>query len=127
MGSVFCSSTFPDLPGVFEVLLRVDFNVSTGRIDVNHFFTGFDHLLQEVNQIRFLEEFSLSKGFARIVFTATMILFPQPGCAVLREFGDANVFPVCILFFDFPVNPRDEAVATVTFSASPEGCSVRCS
>ena len=46
----------PVLPGVLEILLRIDLDVAAGRIDVGETLAGFDHLLEEQDLVRLLED-----------------------------------------------------------------------
>src|SRR5690606_12128302 len=48
-------SSLPIPPRVVEILLRIDFNIPAVDVDVGELLALLDHLLKQMNQVRFLE------------------------------------------------------------------------
>src|SRR4051794_8282009 len=76
----------------FEILLRIDFHVFAGRIRVRHFHPVFDHVLQQMDEIGFLEHSSFPEWFGCVLRASLMI----PEAKLRRSSGsklpDARVF-----------------------------------
>lgn len=62
----------PVLPRVFEVLLRIDFDVATWRVDMSHPVPGLDHVLEQVDEVRLLKDLCLTEWLSRELFLTLM-------------------------------------------------------
>ena len=65
-------------PGVVEVLLGVDLDVTAGRIDVGEGLARLDHLLEELDQVRLLEGAGLVERAAAVLLPAALVMSQQP-------------------------------------------------
>jgi hypothetical protein len=64
----------PITPCVFKIFLSIDLDVAPRRIDVGGSSAGLDHVLQEVNEIRLLEQLGFSPGAAGELAAAAVVV-----------------------------------------------------
>ena len=75
------------MSGVLEVLLGIDLNVAARRIDVSEAFAVFDHVLEQQNLVRLLEDGGLAPRLAGELFSAAMEVLTQPRGGLLTIGG----------------------------------------
>src|SRR5262245_11176090 len=71
----------PILAGVFEILLCIDLNVATRRIDVGEALAALNHFLKQENEVRLFEKGGLAPRSASEFAAAAMEVLAQPGRA----------------------------------------------
>src|SRR5688572_4289385 len=94
-------------PRVLEVLLRINLDIPTRRIDVREVFAGLDHLLEQQDLVGLLEYFRLAPRPSCELLATAVIIAPQPLRPGARKLGDADILAVRLRRWDLAVNARD--------------------
>src|SRR6185436_19898762 len=101
----------PVLAGVVEILLCIDFDVTSRRIDVRKRLSRLDHLLEQENLVCLFKNACLSPWLSGKLFTAAVIVLPQPRGTCRREFCHADVLAVGFYRWNLPVNASYSSIA----------------
>ncbi len=67
----------PVHPSVLEVLLGIDFDVPSRRVDMDQPLAGFDHVLKQVDQVGLFEHFRFAKRTTGVTAPSEMVVEPQ--------------------------------------------------
>src|SRR5262245_29504780 len=100
----------PVLSRIFEILLCVDFDVSTRRVDVLELLALLDHVLKEEDFVRHLEHESVAPRAACEFCMPAKIKVAQPRSSGRREFGQSDILTVRVCRWHMAVDARHAAV-----------------
>src|ERR1700754_2455359 len=91
---------------VFEVLLRIDLDVTAWRVEMCETRTLFDHVLEQEDLIRVLEVSSVAPRFACELALAALVVRAKLVSTGRRELRDTNVLAIGFCFWDLAIDAR---------------------
>ena len=98
------------LLGKFKIFLRVDLAVASGNVNMRELLAGFDHMLEQVDEVGLLERLGLTERMAGELVAAAVIIFAQSGGSGSGELGHAGVFAMGLGLRRAALDARDASV-----------------